>query len=118
MSLVMELAAKPGVFAAGEYSYRGDRFHCKGQLDDDQARMASIMCRTTTMSVNMQSDILESFCENCGVTNAVGWIVRGPNFTVCAYAHYFCFLDSNAGSIDEVMQFLRSHIEDPHAEMI
>ena len=40
MSLIDELSAMPGVIAAGEYSYRGDRFSCQGQLDDEKARMA------------------------------------------------------------------------------
>ena len=47
MSIVPELAAMDGVIAAGEYSYRGDRFTCEGQMTDEMARMASIMCRAT-----------------------------------------------------------------------
>ena len=53
MSFVADLAAKPGVIAAGEYSYRGDRFNFKGDVDAELARMASIMCRATTMSTTM-----------------------------------------------------------------
>lgn len=30
MSIVTDLLAKPGVIAAGEYAYRGDRFSYRG----------------------------------------------------------------------------------------
>ncbi|HHQ42863.1 MAG TPA: DUF2173 family protein, partial [Chromatiales bacterium] len=40
MSLISELADMPGVIAAGEYSYRGDRYVCRGRLDDEDARRA------------------------------------------------------------------------------
>ena len=78
MSVAAELANMPGVIAAGEYSYRGDRFSFKGQLTDELARMASIMCRATTMSEHMQVDMLEEHCPQCGVSPPEGWIVRGP----------------------------------------
>ena len=57
MSIVTELLAKPGVVAAGEYAYRGDRFSYRGALSEEHARMASIMCRATTMSVNMEGSL-------------------------------------------------------------
>ena len=43
MSVVAaELANMPGVIAAGEYSYRGDRFSFHGDISDDMARMAAM----------------------------------------------------------------------------
>ena len=65
MALAAELINQPGVIAAGEYSYRGDRFSYKGEMNDDMAKMAAIMCRATTMSEHMQVNMLESFCPNC-----------------------------------------------------
>ena len=37
MSIVSELAAMDGVIAAGEYSYRGDRFTCEGDMTSEMA---------------------------------------------------------------------------------
>ena len=62
MSIITDLAALDGVFAAGEYSYRGDRFSYKGSISEEHARMASIMCRATTMGVHMQTDIMAGSC--------------------------------------------------------
>ena len=58
MSLINELSKLPGVLAAGEYAYRGDRFSYEGHLSEEMARMASVMCRSTTMALHMQVDML------------------------------------------------------------
>lgn len=97
----------PGVMAVGEYSYRGDRFSYKGRLSEEQARMASVMCRATTLGVHMQAKILGSFCPDCGTTPARGWAVTGPRFSVCVFANVFCFLDNERASVSEVLHALR-----------
>lgn len=112
MSVAAELASLPGVVAAGEYSYRGDRFSFKGQLNDEMARMASIMCRATTMSEHMQMGMLKSFCPECAGDHPKGWIVRGPGFTVCNVANVFCFLDNAAASLNEVMGLMMKRLGD------
>lgn len=118
MTILAELAALPGVTAVGEYSYRGDRYTYKGNLNDEQARMASIMCRATTLSVHMQAEILGAFCEDCGIVPGKGWIVRGPKFSVCVYANVFCFLDNQAASLNQVMSIMRDKLADAHDELV
>jgi roadblock/LC7 domain-containing protein len=111
MSVVAaELANLPGVIAAGEYSYRGDRFSCKGRITDEMARMASIMCRATTMSEHMQVGLLEHHCPECGSTPPQGWIVRGPSFTVCNIANVFCFIDNRQASLNSVVALMRKRL--------
>ena len=117
MSLIDQLAAMQGVFAAGEYAYRGDRFSYKGQISEEQARMASIMCRATTMGVHMQADIMGGSYPDSGVAPAGGWIVRGPQFTVCVMANVFCFLDNQA-SLNTVMGKLREQLADAPQDLI
>lgn len=118
MSLIAELAAMDGVFAAGEYSYRGDRFSYKGQISEEQARMASIMCRATTMGVHMQTDMMASMHPDSHVAPAAGWVVRGPQFTVCAMANVFCFLDNSKCSLNTVMGTLRTALADVPQDLI
>jgi roadblock/LC7 domain-containing protein len=118
MSIIMELAATPGVIAAGEYSYRGDRFSFQGQLDEEKARMASIMCRATTMAVHMQTNILKSLAADCGCAPARGWIVRGQQFSVCVIANVFCFIDNSAASLNDIMAFMREHVTGQEGELI
>lgn len=117
MSVYADLAEIPGVIAAGEYAYRGDRYNFKGQLDDELARMASIMCRATTMATHMQTGILCANTENCPFDKAHGWVVRGPQFSVCVVANVFCFVRNQAGLLNRVMQIMRQRLADAH-EMI
>lgn len=110
MSVAAELANMPGVLAAGEYSYRGDRFSYKGQMNDDMARMAAIMCRATTMSEHMQVGMLEQYCPDCGSSPPQGWIVRGPAFTVCNVANVFCFIENQNASLNAVVALMRKRL--------
>lgn len=118
MTLIAELATMEGVFAAGEYSYRGDRFSYKGHISEEHARMASIMCRATTMGVHMQTDMMAGMHPESGVAPANGWVVRGPQFTVCVMANVFCFLDNNKASLNTVMSTLRARLADAPQDLI
>ena len=112
MSVYSELAGMQGVIAAGEYAYRGDRYNHKGQLSDEMARMAAIMCRATTMSEHMQLAMLEQSCPDCGGSPPVGWLVRGPAFTVCNVANVFCFIQNEAASLNQVVALMRKRLAD------
>lgn len=118
MSVTAELARMPGVIAAGDYSYRGDRFSYQGDITDEMARMAAIMCRATTMSEHMQVGLLEQFCPQCGSGPPRGWIVRGPAFTVCNVANVFCFLDNNSTSLNEVVSLMRERTANATPDLI
>ena len=118
MSIITELASRPGVIAAGEYSYRGDRFTSKGELSEEHARMASIMCRATNLSAHMQTRFLAMSMDPCPLNPASGWSVRGPHFTVCVMANVFCFLDNTAGSLNEVMGLMHKHLGDEPEDLI
>lgn len=114
MSVFADLSLMEGVIAAGEYAWRGDRYNYKGQLTDEMARMASIMCRATTLSTHMQSDIL---CTNinskdCPFNESHGWIVRGPNFSVCVMANIFCFVENQPGVLNKVFARMRNKLMD------
>lgn len=107
MGIVSELLAKPGVIAAGEYAYRGDRFSYRGALSEEHARMASIMCRATTMGANMEGAMLDALRPGCGLHPARGWLLHGPGQTVCVMANVFCLLDNTQASINDIVGFLR-----------
>jgi roadblock/LC7 domain-containing protein len=118
MSIVPELAAMDGVIAAGEYSYRGDRFTCEGQMTDEMARMASIMCRATTMAVHMQMDMVKNLGYNCGCTPAQGWVVNGEQFSVCVIANHFCFIQNDQTSLNTIVSYMREKVPDQEKQMV
>lgn len=116
--LLGELIDQRGVLAAGEYSYRGDRFSFRGEIDDDMARMAAIMSRATSMSQHMQIGMLEQHCPGCGASPAQGWIVRGPQYTVCNVANVYVFLDNGQASINAVMALMRKRLANAPADLV
>ena len=118
MHIVKQLMVIPGVIAAGEFAYRGDRFSYQGALTDEFARMASILCRANTLNVNMQSEIFDSFAENCGCRPVQGWITRGKLLTVCVVSNYFCFIDNRSELLNDVMTIMRAKVGDIHDDLL
>ncbi|HRD66821.1 MAG TPA: DUF2173 family protein [Candidatus Competibacter sp.] len=118
MSVVTDLLAKPGVVAAGEYAYRGDRFSYRGALTEEHARMASIMCRATTMGVSMEGSMLEAFQSRSGLQPPRGWMVHGPDYTVCVIANVFCLLENTKGSVNDIVGFMCQALANVPADLI
>lgn len=118
MSTITHLLTQPGVIAAGEYAYRGDRFSYRGDLTEDYARMASIMCRATTMSINMEGAMLESARTGSGLHPARGWLVRGPGHTVCVMANVFCLIDNTKVSLNDTVRFMREALSSVNTNLI
>jgi len=110
--------AIPGVIAAGEYAFRGDRYSYEGHLTNESARMASILCRSNTLSINMQTEIFGVFAEECGCKPAQGWIVRGRAMTVCVVGNIFCFLQNKEGLLNDVMTVMRAKVGDVEGDVM
>ncbi|MEE4380004.1 MAG: DUF2173 family protein [Candidatus Competibacteraceae bacterium] len=117
MSIVAELLTKPGVIAAGEYAYRGDRFSYRGDLTESHARMASIMCRATTMSTHMQGEIIAALSSR-DFPPVRGWVMRGPAYTICVVANVFCLFDNQTGAINPVIAFMRQALAHDPMDLI
>ena len=107
-----------GVIAAGEYSFRGDRFSFAGQLTDELARMASIMCRATTMAAHMQVDMMKSLGSDCGCAPARGWMVRGEKYSVCVIGNIFCFVENTLTDLNEVMRTLAAQVPQQTGQLV
>jgi roadblock/LC7 domain-containing protein len=118
MGLIRNLMAQPGVLAAGEYSYRGDRFSYEGDLTPELARMASIMCRATHMGVHMQCDMLGVFCPGCGLVPSRGWAIRGPRYSVCVMANFFCIFENREGTMNAVLRHMHESLDEAPTGMI
>jgi roadblock/LC7 domain-containing protein len=110
MRIISQLMAIPGVIAAGEYAYRGDRYSYEGNISPEFARMASILCRSNTLSINMQSEMFSSFAEDCGCRPVQGWIVRGTELSVCVVGNIFCFVQNTEGVLNDVMTIMRAKV--------
>lgn len=110
MRIISQLMAIPGVIAAGEYAYRGDRYSYEGNISPEFARMASILCRSNTLSINMQSEMFSAFAEDCGCRPVQGWIVHGTEMSVCVVGNVFCFVENTEGVLNDVMTIMRAKV--------
>lgn len=118
MHIVKQLMAIPGVIAAGEFAYRGDRFSYEGALTNEFARMASILCRANTLNVNMQSEIFDSFSENCGCRPVQGWVTHGSMSSVCVVSNYFCFIENRKELLNDVLTIMRAKVGDIEDDLL
>ena len=119
MSIVSDLVSKPGVIAAGEFSFRGDRFAFKGNLTEEWARMASIMCRATLMGATMQGRMVSRIAgDGAGLSPVRGWFVTGPEYTICAVANVFCMLDNTGASLNVIMAELMERLADAPVDLV
>lgn len=107
MSIVAELMNQPGVVAAGEYAFRGDRYSYRGQLTEDQARMCTILCRASTMGVVMQGRMAEIASPGAGIAPR-GWAMRGPEHALCVVGNVFCLMQNRPGTLDAVLARLNA----------
>lgn len=118
MSIVADLMSRPGVLAAGEYAFRGDRFSYRGALNEEHARMASIMCRATTMGVVMEGRMADNAKPGSRLARTRGWAVRCPEYTVCVVANVFCFASNAPGVVDGVLALMRKTLADTDMELV
>ena len=118
MSVISELAGRPGVIAAGQYSFRGDRYTYEGNMTDEMARMAAVMCRSTSLGVHMEADMLSRLSDSTGLTPGKGWAVRGPAFSVCVMSNVFCFMQNGERAFDDTVHFMINKLRHSSNDLI
>lgn len=118
MSVISELVSRPGVIAAGEYSFRGDRYTYEGDMTREMARMAAVMCRATSLGVHMEADMLQRLYPGTGLTPGKGWAVRGPQFSVCVMSNYFCFMQNGQSTFNDTVHYMINKFRDADDDLI
>ncbi len=118
MAIVSELLAKPGVIAAGEYTYKAELNTYSGDLSEEQARMLSIMGHATTKGATMQADILGDIDPNSGLLPVRGWLVRGERYTLCVVANVYCLLENGKSSINSILSLMRKSLADASLDLV
>jgi len=108
MNIVTQLMALPGVIAVGAFNNRGEYLTYAGLLDTQQVRLAAIMCNANSLAIQMQAGILKSLIGDGGLTPVRGWIVQGSHFTVCVVGNWFCFLEHQTASVNQIIALMSS----------
>lgn len=122
MSLVDELLAMPGVVVAGEYTYKAETSYYKaapeGEITEDYARVLGAMCYATTKGVVMTGNMIEQLGYRTRLQPERGWMLRGPEFTICVVANVFCFFNNSKGSPNQILGHMRKVLADSSMDLV
>ncbi len=118
VSLINELMNRPGVRAVGEYAFRGDRFSHRGGLSEEHARVASIMCRATTLAMTMQADMIAEVTAGQTILPVRGWMMRTDRHTICVVANVFCLMDNGEGDVDAILATMQAALADVPMDLV
>ena len=118
MTVVADLMGKPGVIAAGEYTYKQELSYYEGKISPEQANMLAILCYSTTKGVAMEGGMLANFNPQGGIQPPRGWVMSGPERTLCVVANVFCLIDNQAGSLNKILSFMRQALAQETLELV
>jgi len=94
-----------GVFAVGEFSENGELVAFKGDISEEEARMAALMCYANSVMAGMQA---QGYSALSGKewTPLVGWALSGPKYSVCVVGRVGVFVKNADVSFNEVFKAL------------
>ncbi|MDX1656440.1 MAG: DUF2173 family protein [Candidatus Competibacteraceae bacterium] len=119
MAIVADLLAKPGVVAAGEYTYKAEPLSYEGQLDPEAAQLLAVMGHATTLGTQMEGDMLRAIDPDSKLLPVRGWILRGPQYALCVMANVYCLVDSRKkDSLNRVVAHMRQALRDASMELV
>ena len=105
--MLKRLLAVDGVMAVCQFRDDGELVEAQGLLDEQSYAHLARFAHDFKRMVQGNADQLAMFTQMRGWTPPGGWLVRGPQWTVCAVANLVCVFDHREGSINEVMAELQ-----------
>jgi roadblock/LC7 domain-containing protein len=107
MANLDQLLSIKGVWAAGEFSQDGKLLAYKGNISEEEAAMAAMMCAANTMMAEMQT---QGFTAMSGKewTPLVGFALTGPKYSVCVGKGVGVLVNNDEVSFNEVFKALSS----------
>ena len=124
MRYIGKLMKMPGVIAAGYFTYKGEIKEYMGQLTRYEAEQLSSMCYANLRMVRMQGNMLQALTaykpgnERCGLHSANGWVVRGPQKTVCVISDSFCIFNNSGGSLNDILHLMLNETKESQDHLI
>lgn len=89
-----------GVWAAGEFSPDGKLIAYKGNISEEHARMAVLMCAANTLMAEMETQGWTAFTGQ-EWTPLIGWAVAGPKCSVCVIGNAGVIVNNGEVSFNE-----------------
>jgi roadblock/LC7 domain-containing protein len=100
-----KIMSLPGAVAAGEFTPEGKLIRYKGQLNQEAAEMAAMMCGLTSAMFSKQT---VEFSEKTGMkwTPFKGFAVSAGEFSVCSAGNIGAFVETKKADFNKIFQVL------------
>ena len=101
--MIKRLLALDGVMVVCRFRDDGEFIEGYGLLDDQQMRGLAKFAHDYKRMVQGNADQLSMFTQMAGWTPPGGWMVSGPEMSVCSVGNLVCVIDNKESSANEVM---------------
>lgn len=105
--MLKRLLALDGVMVVCQFRDDGAMVEGYGMGDDDMLVKLAKFAHDYKRMVQGNADQLSMFTQMRGWTPPGGWVVRGPQTSVCSVANLVCVIDNNQASLKEVIAQLQ-----------
>ncbi|WP_211331929.1 DUF2173 family protein [Inmirania thermothiophila] len=110
MSRYDELLALPGATAAGEFSDTGRLLGYQGNISEQAAEIAAMMCAANRLMGNMQAKGWSAYTGQGGFYPVLGFAVSGGRYTACIMGRYGVFLETEKADFDRTFATLSRYL--------
>lgn len=105
--MIKRLLAVDGVMAVCQFRDDGALVEGYGMPDEQQLHGLAKFAHDYKRMVQGNADQLAMFTQVNGWTPPGGWMVRGPDLSVCSVGNVACVINNSESALNEVMQELQ-----------
>ena len=105
--MIKRLLALDGVMVVCHFRDDGALVEGYGMLDDQQMLGLAKFGHDYKRLVQGNADQLSMFTQMSGWTPPQGWIVKGPQTSVCSFANLVCVVNNNEAAINDVLNEMK-----------
>jgi roadblock/LC7 domain-containing protein len=103
-----EVLKLPGILGAAKFTPKGELESYKGEISEDDARMAAHMCASNSVVMQMQARLFAEYSQQPEWNSYQGWVMMGPEMGVMVVGDTLCIVNSQQASINDLMAALSS----------
>ncbi|HKJ71123.1 MAG TPA: DUF2173 family protein [Gammaproteobacteria bacterium] len=101
-----EVLKLPGIVGAAKFTPKGELESYKGQISEEEARMAAHMCASNSVLMQMQSRLFAEYSQQPEWGSYQGWAMLGPDMGVMVVDDTLCVVNRREASINDLMAAL------------
>ena len=103
-----EVLKLPGIVGAAKFTPKGELESYKGEISEDDARMAAHMCASNSVVMQMQARLFGEYSRQPEWNTYEGWAMLGPEMGVMVVGDTLCVVNRQEASINDLMAALKA----------